>query len=82
MPSSADDIPSALEAFIRISQGTPWKEAKIPGVPARVAQDIRGYYETAALAIAGHTPAAWAGLRWFSGLHPSRSGHPRRPAGP
>ena len=62
---SADDIPSALESFIRISEGTPWKEAKIPGVPARVAQDIRGYYETAALAIADHTPAAWAGLRWF-----------------
>ena len=62
---SADDIPSALEAFIRISQGTPWKEAGIPGVPARVAHDIRGYYETAALAIADHTPAAWAGLRWF-----------------
>ncbi len=62
---SADDVPAALEAFIRISQGTSWKEAGIPGVPARVAQDIRGYYETAALAIADHTPAAWAGLRWF-----------------
>ncbi len=61
----ADDIPAALEAFIRIGQGTPWKEAGIPGVPARVAHDIRGYYETAALAIADHTPAAWAGLRWF-----------------
>ncbi len=62
---SADAVPSALEAFIRVSQGTPWKEAGIPGVPARVAQDIRGYYETAALALVDHTPAAWAGLRWF-----------------
>ncbi len=60
-----DNIPQALEAFIRIAQGTPWKEAKIPGVPARVAQDIRGYYETAALAIAEHTPAAWASTRWY-----------------
>jgi len=61
----ADAIPSAIEAFIRVAEGRPWKEAGIPGVPARVSQDIRGYYETAALAIAGHTPAAWAGLRWF-----------------
>jgi hypothetical protein len=60
-----DDIPGALEAFIRIAQGTPWKEAKIPGIPARVAQDIRGYYETAALAIVDHTPAAWASTRWY-----------------
>ena len=62
---SADDVPSAIESFIRISEGTPWKEARIPGIPARVSQDIRGYYETAALAIVDHTPAAWAGLRWF-----------------
>ncbi len=62
---SADDVPSAIESFIRISEGTPWKEAQIPGIPARVAQDIRGYYETAALAIVDQTPAAWAGLRWF-----------------
>lgn len=62
---SPDAIPQALEAFIRIAQGTPWKEAKIPGIPARVAQDIRGYYETAALAIVDHTPAAWASARWY-----------------
>lgn len=60
-----DDIPTAIEAFGRIADGTPWKEAGIPGIPARVAQDIRGYYETAALAIADHTPAAWASTRWF-----------------
>lgn len=61
----AEDIPEAIEAFVRISEGTPWKEAGIPGVPARVAQDIRGYYEMAAMEIAGHTPAAWAGYRWY-----------------
>jgi hypothetical protein len=60
-----DGIPAAIEAFIRIVDGTPWKEARVPGIPARVAQDIRGYYETAALAIADHTPPAWAGTRWF-----------------
>jgi hypothetical protein len=62
---AVDDIPAAIESFIRVAEGTPWKEARIPGIPARVAQDIRGYYETAALAIADHTPAAWASTRWF-----------------
>ena len=58
-------IPAAIEAFVRVAEGTPWKEAGIPGIPARVSQDIRGYYEMAAMEIAGHTPAAWAGFRWF-----------------
>ena len=61
----ADQIPEALEAFIRIVDGTPWKEAGIPGIPARVSQDIRGYYETAALGLSDHAPSAWAGTRWF-----------------
>ena len=62
---TADDIPAAIEAFARVAAGTPWKEAGIPGIPARVAQDIRGYYETAALALGDHTPAAWESTRWF-----------------
>ncbi len=61
----ADDIPKAIAAFVKVAEGVPWKEAGIPGIPARVAQDIRGYYEMAALAIAEHTPAAWAPYRWF-----------------
>lgn len=61
----ADDVPAAIEAFVRIAEGTAWKEAGVPGIPARVAQDIRGYYETASLAIVDHTPAAWASTRWF-----------------
>ncbi len=61
----ADQIPDAIEAFIRIVEGTPWKEAGIPGIPARVSQDIRGYYETAALGLMDHAPSAWAGTRWF-----------------
>ncbi len=60
-----DDIAVAIEAFARVADGTPWKEAGIPGVPARVAQDIRGYYETAALALADHTPQAWEASRWY-----------------
>ena len=61
----ADGVPAALEALIRVIDGTPWKEAGIPGIPARVAQDIRGYYETAALALADEPPAAYAATRWF-----------------
>lgn len=59
------DIPAAVAAFVKVANGTPWKEAGIPGVPARVSQDIRGYYETAALALMEHTPAAWETTRWF-----------------
>ena len=61
----ADAIPEAIASFVRVAEGTPWKEAGIPGIPARVAQDIRGYYELSAMEIAGHTPAAWAGYRWY-----------------
>ena len=61
----ADAIPAAIESFIRVAEGHPWKQAGIPGIPARVSQDIRGYYEMAAMEIADHTPAAWAGYRWF-----------------
>ena len=60
-----DGIPSAVAAFVAVADGVPWKQAGIPGVPARVAQDIRGYYETAALAMTDHVPPAWAGVRWF-----------------
>src|SRR4051794_34907212 len=44
-----DEIPAAVQALVLIAAGTPWKDAGIPGIPARVAQDIRGYYEMAAL---------------------------------
>ena len=62
---AADDIPDAIAAFVKVAEGVPWKEAGIPGIPARVCQDIRGYYEMAAMELAQHTPAAWAGYRWF-----------------
>lgn len=61
----ADDIPAAIEAFIRIAEGTSWNEAGIPGLPMRASQDIRGYYETAMVAMVDHAPPAWAGTRWF-----------------
>ena len=61
----ADEITDAIDAFVKIAEGTPWKEAGVPGIPARVSQDIRGDYETAALAFSDHAPPAWAGTRWF-----------------
>ena len=61
----ADAVPAAIESFVRVAEGVPWKEAGIPGVPARVSHDIRGYYEMAAMEIVNHTPAAWTGYRWF-----------------
>ncbi len=61
----ADHIADAIEAFTRVMSGVPWKEAEIPGVPARVSQDIRGYYETALLGLVDHAPSAWSGTRWF-----------------
>ena len=60
-----DQVTDAIESFVRVAEGMPWKEAGIPGIPARVSQDIRGYYETAALALADHTPAAYTTTRWF-----------------
>ena len=62
---AADGIPDALEALIRVIDGTPWKDAGIPGIPARVAQDIRGYYETAALGLTDEPPTAYSATRWF-----------------
>lgn len=62
---AANDIEAAVEALIRVVEGSPWKEAGIPGIPSRVAQDIRGYYECAALGLSDHVPAAWSGANWF-----------------
>lgn len=60
-----DDVPAAIATFAAIADGAAWKEAGIPGIPARVVQDIRGYYEAAALSLADHTPAAFEAARWF-----------------
>tara|TARA_B100001964_G_scaffold205501_1_gene235971 strand:+ start:2068 stop:2748 length:681 start_codon:yes stop_codon:yes gene_type:complete len=62
---SADEIEEAMAAFIRVTDGVPWKEAGIPGIPSRVSQDIRGFYELAALGLSDHVPDAWSGTRWF-----------------
>lgn len=60
-----DEVPAAVATFAAVADGAPWKEAGIPGIPARVVQDIRGYYEAAAVSLADHTPAAFEASRWF-----------------
>lgn len=60
-----DEVPAAVAAFAAVADGAPWKEAGIPGIPARVVQDIRGYYEAAAVSLADHTPSAFEATRWF-----------------
>lgn len=62
---TVDGLEEAISALIRVADGTPWKQAGIPGIPSRVAQDIRGYYELAALGLSDHIPPAWSGTRWF-----------------
>jgi hypothetical protein len=63
--TNAEGIPDAVAAFVRISDGTPWTDAGLPGDPAAVAMDIRAYYEEAAIALAGHVPAARAAESWL-----------------
>lgn len=67
-----DTVPDAIGVFAEIAGGANWREAGIPGIPARVAQDIRGYYEAAAVSLADHTPGAFEATRWF--LHHTEAG--------
>ncbi|MCP4755380.1 MAG: hypothetical protein GY866_31335 [Proteobacteria bacterium] len=62
---SANEIEKALSAFVRVAEGTSWGEAELPGMPPRVAQDIRAFYELAALGLSDHVPSAWSGAQWF-----------------
>jgi hypothetical protein len=61
----ADGVPDAVAGFVRIIEGTPWPQARLPGDPAAVAMDIRSYYEEAALALAEHVPSARATESWL-----------------
>jgi hypothetical protein len=61
-----DQVPDVVGLFVRIAAGeTPWEELKMLGVPRLVAQDVRAYYEEAAMALADHVPAAHQAEAWF-----------------
>ena len=63
--TDVDGIPDALSAFVRIADGTSWKEAGLPGLPMLVAHDIRSYYQELAVELAEGPPGPWAVERWF-----------------
>ncbi len=63
--TDADGIPAAIESLTRITDGTPWTEAGLPGDPISVAHDIRSYYEEAAVALVDVAPNAGAAEAWF-----------------
>lgn len=64
--ADADAIPGLVENFIKIADGTPWKEAGIPtGNVLEATKDLMSYYEEAAAELAGHTPAARSAESWF-----------------
>lgn len=61
-----DRIAELLGAFVRIAEGTSWNEVGLePAQIGHAAQDIRAYYEEAALALADHTPAARQAESWL-----------------
>lgn len=62
---SADQVSTAVTAFVKIAEGTPWDSAGLPGNPADTALDLRSYYEEAALALSDHVPAAKAAEAWL-----------------
>lgn len=64
---TADDVPEMLRRMIRIIDGEPWTEVEFPADDVRsVAQDIRTYYEEAALELAdGPPPGGRQVEAWF-----------------
>jgi hypothetical protein len=63
---TADQVPQVVATFVRIAEGDlSWPELAGLGTPRLVAQDVRGYYEEAAMALADHLPGANQADAWF-----------------
>jgi hypothetical protein len=63
---TADEIPEVVGTFVRIAAGeAPWQDLANLGTPRFIAQDVRGYYEEAAMALSDHVPAANQTDAWF-----------------
>lgn len=62
----ADGIPEAIRPFADVVAGAPWNSVEYRGgrIP-EVLLDIRAYYETAALGLSDHVPAARASESWY-----------------
>ena len=66
MVDGADGIPGLLECFVKVADGTSWKEAGFPNKNLlEASKDIMSYYEEAAVELAGHVPEARAAETWF-----------------
>lgn len=64
---SADQVPDMLQRLVSIVEGEPWTDVEFPSDDVRsVAQDIRTYYEEAALELAdGPPPGGRQVEAWF-----------------
>ena len=63
---SPDQVPEVVRVFSRVGEGdAPVSELLTLGPPRLVAQDVRGYYEEAAMALADHVPGANQTDAWF-----------------
>jgi hypothetical protein len=61
-----ESVPEVVGLLAKIAAGeTPWETLKTLGTPRLVAQDVRGYYEEAAMALSAHVPAANQADAWF-----------------
>ncbi len=62
-----DLVPDALAALDQIANGTPWTEVTLPGkITVAVCNDIRTYYEEAALELVdGPPPGGRAAEAWY-----------------
>ena len=60
-----DEVPDAIAAFVRVVESGSWGEVNARGPGRLLAQDIRAYYEEAALELADRIPEAHATESWF-----------------
>ena len=62
---SADQIPAAIEKFVRIADGEAWDQVGFNGSPMLTVHDIRAYYEELAMELVEGPVQAWGAERWF-----------------
>jgi hypothetical protein len=60
-----EQVPDGVAAYVEVAAGHPWEDTGLALDPVWVANDIRAYYEEAALALAGHVPRARQAESWF-----------------
>ena len=62
----ADRVCELIEVLVRVADGVPLDDCGIPAIQlGAAALDVRAYYEEAAMALAGHVPAARQAESWF-----------------